>query len=272
MTIAAVRTVSETDDVHVIEGLLAFGGPFNGKDSYGTRFSARTDWALDLHPAGIPVLYNHGFDPDFGLSPIGMTVPPASFRMDDDGLWVQMQLDKRHQYYATRVRPLLDQDAVGISQGSAEHSVRFDERSGEVLAWPLHEVSLTPTESNPFNVVAARSGDIISVVEAIRKDAEPVAEDEPTDDTVAVRKGARNSASDQAHIDAIHAHIVALGAAAHAQNDDSTDDDDTDAASRSGDDLPTLTIVERPDPVAVRVDIDAIASRVAAETVRKLTG
>lgn len=175
MTMQAVRTVSETDDVHVIEGLLAFDGPFDGRDSYGTYFSARTAWGLDLHPQGIPVLYNHGFDNDFGMTPIGFTSPPASFRTDEHGLWVEMQLDKREKYYAARVRPLLDKNALGLSQGSAEHSVRIDEKSGEVLAWPLHEVSLTPTESNPYNVVAARSDeqDVIHVIEALRAYAGP---------------------------------------------------------------------------------------------------
>ncbi len=175
MTLQAVRTVSETDDVHVIEGLLAYDGPFAGRDSYGTYFSARTAWGLDLHPQGIPVLYNHGFDNDFGMTPIGFTTPPASFRAEDDGLWVQMQLDKREKYYATRVRPMLDKGALGLSQGSAEHSVRIDEKSGEVLAWPLHEVSLTPTESNPYNVVAARSDDddIIRIVSAMRRNFDP---------------------------------------------------------------------------------------------------
>lgn len=168
---AAIRTVSETDDVRVIEGRLSFGK----RDTYGTIFSARTDWGFDLHPQGIPVLFNHGFDEDFGLAPIGMTEPTASFRTDTDGIWVQMQLDKRQKYYATRIQPLLDANPVGVglSQGSAEHSVRIDRKTGEVQVWPTHEVSLTPTESNPWNMVAARSAETISIVEALRKDTDP---------------------------------------------------------------------------------------------------
>ena len=171
MTVA-IRTVSEDENVHVIEGRISYAGPFNGRDTYGTYFSARTDWGLDLHPAGLPVLYNHGFDPDFGLHPIGQTAPPASFRTDEDGIWVQMQLDKRDRYYATRVRPLLDKGALGISQGSAEHSLNIDARTGEVLAWPLHEVSLTPTESNPWNTIAARTGELVTIL-AARRDMDP---------------------------------------------------------------------------------------------------
>ena len=164
----AVRTVSETDDIRTIEGRIAYGGPFAGRDTYGTTFTPRTDWGLDLHPDGLPVLFNHGFDPDFGLAPIGRTEPTASFRADADGLWVQMQIDKRHKYYATRVKALLDGGQVGLSQGSAEHSLDIDARTGEVRAWPLHEVSLTPTESNPWNVVAARTAEVIKIVQGTR--------------------------------------------------------------------------------------------------------
>ena len=160
----AIRTVSETDDTRTIEGLISFSGQDRGRDSYGTRFSARTDWGLGLHPTGLPVLYEHGFDPDFGLAPLGFTSPTASFRTDSDGVWVQMQLDKRHQYYESRIKPLLEAGGLGISQGSAEHSVRFA-KDGECLAWPLHEVSLTPTNSNWFNALAARSGELIRIVQ-----------------------------------------------------------------------------------------------------------
>lgn len=174
----AIRTVSETDDIRTIEGLLSFSGQDKGRDSYGTRFSARTDWGLDLHPDGIPVLMEHGFDPDFGLGPVGRTSPTSSFRTDADGVWVQMQLDKRHRYYETRIKPLLDEGALGISQGSAEHSVRIA-RDGEVLAWPLHEVSLTPTNSNWFNTIAARTEGFVRIVASRATNAEGKAEGPP---------------------------------------------------------------------------------------------
>lgn len=169
-TVPAIRTVSETDDIHVIEGRLAFGGPFNGRDTYRTFFSARTDWVLDLHPEGVPVLFNHGFDPEFGLSTLGRSEPTASFRTDADGVWVQLQLDKRQKYYATRVRPLLDAGGLGLSQGSAEHSIRIDQKSGEVLLWPLGEISLTPTEANPWNVVATRSAETVAMLRIVAAD------------------------------------------------------------------------------------------------------
>ena len=156
----AVRSVSEDDDHRVIEvRAVPFGGPFNGRDSYGTFFSARSD--LGLNDLPIKVWYNHGLDPDFKYSTIGQTIPDT-MRTAEDGVWVQLQLDKRHRYYESRVRPLLDHPdgpQVGVSAGSAEHSYRDDKRTGELLDYPVHEISLTPVEANPWAYVAVRSAD-----------------------------------------------------------------------------------------------------------------
>lgn len=286
----AIRTVSETDDTHTIEMRLSYGGPFNGKDTYRTSFTPKTDWALDLHPEGVPVLFNHGFDDDFGLTPIGRSSPTATFRTDKDGMWVQAQLDKRHQYYATRVRPLLDKNALGASQGSAEHSVRIDGKTGEVRLWPLQEISLTPTEANPWNMIAARSGEVARLLIVGARSEEPVEEPvveeavEPTDETartadvpeaepeVAVRAGKRNSKGDQALIDQIHDRLVQLGATAHPDaadaqpNDDSPPAESDDDAARSGDSVPRIVLIREPaNPAAVRASIDEAVNAIARE-------
>jgi len=177
MNLAAVRTVAETDDVRTIEGLAY---PFKGRDTYGTFFSARTDFHWDLFPDTIPgavrsdplfirpATFHHGFEPDFGLSRIGGWSP---VRTDDDGVWVQAQIDKRQKYYATRLGPLLDANALGLSGGSAEHSVRIDQKTGEILEWPAYELALTPVESNPLAQLATRAGDTLRIV---NERAEPV--------------------------------------------------------------------------------------------------
>ena len=174
MTDLAFRTVFENEDVHVIEGLLyPFAGPFKGgKDSYGTNFSARTNFYWDLYPDRTPsdpenvaarfvrpVTYQHGFDPDVGLSRIGGYSP---VRQDKKGVWVQAQLDKHHEYY-DELRALLGEDALGFSGESSEHAVRIA-KDGEVREWPAGPASVTPTPSNPFAIVAARAADIHEVV------------------------------------------------------------------------------------------------------------
>lgn len=176
----AVRTVSETADVREIEGLAY---PFKGRDTYGTFFSARTNFHWGLFPDAIPsatrdagadarfirpATFHHGFDPDFGLDVDGVRVGGWSpTRMDADGVWVRAQIDKRHAYYETRLKPLLDANALGLSGGSAEHSVRIDQRSGEVLDWPAYELALTPVESNPLAVIAARADEIAATLRIV---------------------------------------------------------------------------------------------------------
>lgn len=350
----AVRTVAETDDVRTIEGLAY---PFRGRDTYGTFFSVRTDFHWDLYPDVVPGAtrstedpkfirpntFNHGFDPEIGLSRVGGWSP---VRMDADGVWVQAQIDKRGAYYATRLKPLLDGGHLGLSGGSAEHSVRIDNRSGEVLDWPAYELALTPTESNPLAqlaVRAAETGASLRIVSALAdRPVDAVLEEPPAtrgiqtfsdiqasavmDDELpeafdtlrsaiysaiwaidadfnpetpeakqaaiatsleqfrtyvvsildqaaaqprsGVRAGARNSVADQAHVDAIHTHAVALGAAAHS---DTTASDGEDAA-RSGDPLPAIRVVERVDPAALRDELLESARKAGEDAARRLTG
>ncbi|GAC1615604.1 MAG: hypothetical protein NVS9B1_25370 [Candidatus Dormibacteraceae bacterium] len=294
----AVRTVSEDDNVHIIEGrAVPYGGPFNGKDSYGTFFSVRSD--LGIEPdIPIKLWYNHGFDPDFGFSTIGKT---TSVRTEDDGIWVEAQLNKRHKYYEERVKPLLEKKALGFSAGSAEHSYHLDEKSGEILTYPIHEISLTPTEANPWAQMATRSAEVVTILAAR---TEPPAEPEPdpmTDalagaesalaavrallDTDAVRAGARNSQKDLTRINAIQQHASAITGHASALGAKSNDDprsvapapqspttSDTPAASRSADSLPMVTILERDDVAAIRSLVADLAAQVGRETARGLTG
>lgn len=416
----AIRTVSETDDVHVIEGLgFAFGGPFNGRDSYRTFASENTNFHWDLYPDSTdeprftrPLNYQHGFDGEVGLRRVGGFSP---IRTDDRGVWVRGQLDKHDAYYAA-LRQLLDKDALAFSPESAEHAIRIDERTGEWLDWPVTALALTPTPSNPWNAIAARTADTIRIVEALRAtnaegeavgppeggktradipdedfagpdksfpivtpgsvsdaasslgrakgdreaikakiiaiakrkgasfEAElpkawtdsarsgirssswdaaqaadilqdlfmlrgcEVGEDdqmamldaaiksvqdfisaemtEPEPDIepgmmpaymTAMRAGRRNSASDQAHVDAIHDHATALGATVHSGDategpDDNTPDEAPSDAARSGDAVPAIRIVEPVDPKAERARLDAIAEAVAADAFRAFTG
>lgn len=170
---SAIRTVSETDDVHVIEGLgYPFRGPFRGRDTYGTTFTARTNFYWNLYPDRTPddspdvparfvrpLTYQHGFDDEVGLRREGGWSP---VRVDKKGVWVQAQLDKHDEYYGA-IRDLLDKDALGFSGESSEHAVRIA-KDGEVLEWPAGPLSLTPTPSNPLAIIAARASSIQALI------------------------------------------------------------------------------------------------------------
>lgn len=276
----AVRTVSDDANFRIVEGLAY---PFTGRDTYGTFFSARTnfEWGLfpDVDPTAAtragqapafirPATFHHGFDPEFGLTADGVRVGGWSpVRMDADGVWVRAQIDKRHRYYETRLKPLLDAGALGLSGGSAEHSVRIDSATGEVLDWPAYELALTPVESNPLAQLAARSADAFRIVT-------PAPAGETTDDTTpdpAIREGRRNSGTDQDRIQAMHDHASALGA-----------DCPGDASARSAEGAPegepatpalriAMPAPEPPDDPLAQMQTQVVDDAVRA-VVRRMTG
>ena len=88
--ISAVRTVFEDDEFHVIEGLAY---PFRGRDTYGTYFSARSDFHWDLFPDSTeepqytrPLTFQHGFDPEFGLTRVGLEATNADANQQNRNL------------------------------------------------------------------------------------------------------------------------------------------------------------------------------------------
>ncbi len=266
---SAVRTVSENDDFQVIEGLAY---PFKGRDTYGTFFSAKTDFHWDLFPDVQPgkairsangtevgqephfirpVSYHHGFEPDMGLIRIGGWSP---VRIDADGVWVQAQIDKRNKHYAARIKPLLEAGALGLSGDSAEHAVRIDERTLEVLDWPAYGVALTPVESNPLAQLAVRASDVITILaaEATRRDISTEERNAMSDKDFAgpnrsfpitqpgdVAAAAHSLGRAKGDTDSIKAKIIAIakrkGAAFVAQLPDAWKGD---GAAKSGEDVP----------------------------------
>ena len=161
----AIRTVGETDDFLIIEGLgIPFGGPFPGNsDSYATRATPKTDFHWDLFPDSMdtpqfirPLTYNHGFDDAIGLRRIGGWSP---VRVDKKGVWIQAQISKHDEYYDA-LRQLIDEDKLGLSSGSIEHAVRFA-KNGDWLDWPAWDMATTPTAANPWAQIAARTGEFM---------------------------------------------------------------------------------------------------------------
>jgi len=127
-----------------IEGLgMPFGGPFNGQDLDGERFTEKTDFAFDWF-AERPLLYQHGLD-DPGISVVGRV---KSWELRADlGVWVQAQLDKSHEYFGA-VKELIKKGKLFFSSGAMRHLVETNSKTGEIKRWPWVELSLTPTPSN----------------------------------------------------------------------------------------------------------------------------
>ena len=183
------------DDEGMAEGWLApFDGPVKGgKDLDGENFGPTTDFALDFYPS-IPILYAHGQNAEIGAAKVG-EISVKEIR--DKGLWVQGQLDKQGAYYDA-LHELAGKGDLYWSSGAIAHLVTKDERTGFIKQWPIAEATLTMTPANPWAT-------------ATIKEPEPPVEPilEPIE---AAKEGRRNSTSDQAIVQTMHDHAVALGA------------------------------------------------------------
>lgn len=129
---------------------IPFGGPFNGKDTDGEYFSAKTELCLDWYGSTIPLLYHHGLDSSTGVIPVGR-VDLTTARKEVDGWWVQAQLDESNKYFDS-ISQLVAEGKLYGSSGAMPHLVRRA-KHGEILVWPWVENSLTPTPANLFSLV-----------------------------------------------------------------------------------------------------------------------
>jgi hypothetical protein len=130
-----------------VRGLgIPFGGPINGKDLHGQYFSAKTDFAWDLIPDGArPLLYQHGLDETVKTEVVGRW---GVEKVDAKGVWVRAQLSARSSYLS-EIKELLTEDALGLSSATMGHLVKVNQKNGEILNWPVVELSLTPNPANP---------------------------------------------------------------------------------------------------------------------------
>lgn len=133
---------------------IPFGAPeeWGGRDTDGEYFTPATDLCLDWYPDRMPLLFQHGLDPDVGLAPVGH-VQKRTLTADIDGVWVQAQLDKSSRYFES-IKELVKQRKLYGSSGAAPHLVRTDKATGEILVWPWAEQSLTPTPANLLSRVS----------------------------------------------------------------------------------------------------------------------
>lgn len=162
---AAVRFAPGSNSI--VEGLLIpFHGPLPGdKDVYATRFTPNTRYCLDWFPVR-PLLYHHaveaagaGLPAEYRLDPIGsIKTEDLEIRVgdqvavrSDEGIWAKAQLDANHKFF-DEICDLLDEEALSFSHATMDHLIEIDERSGDMIQWPLCEGTLTPRPANLYAV------------------------------------------------------------------------------------------------------------------------
>lgn len=138
---SAVQVKAMTDTTVTVAG---YGVLFGGADLDGDTFTKSTDFMLDLVPSKL-VLYDHGMNSGIKGNIIGR-VPITAIAEDDDGLWIEAELD-RSAAYMDSVLSLIEAGKLGWSSGSVGHLVSRDGR--QIKRWPVVEFSLTPTPAEP---------------------------------------------------------------------------------------------------------------------------
>lgn len=135
---AALRTAIKAAGEDVVAGIAI---PFGSANYFGQVFEAGLDFG---ELAGLPLLWEHGRDPAIKSDPLGEITDWTKL---EEGIWVETQLRKRHQYLDT-VKRLLREGKLSFS--SATFAKLFGETAdGRITAWPVREVSLTQTPANP---------------------------------------------------------------------------------------------------------------------------
>lgn len=121
-----------------------YGGHLGGKDEHGEYFSPKTDFMLEIGDKR-PVIYYHGKTPRGAntLRPEVIGTATVS-RRDAQGLWFEVVL-KEGSELARRVWEAAKDGLAKASSGAIGYLVRLAEKTGEILTWPLAELSLFDT-------------------------------------------------------------------------------------------------------------------------------
>jgi len=117
-------------------------------DIDGDFFTEDTDYGTRKTTT---VLYHHGQDQTLGRRVLDAE---AEMKMDDTGVWVEAQLDRRDQYEEA-IYQMAKAGKLGWSSGTASHLVERERAAKggyHVKSWHLGvDASLTPTPSEPRN-------------------------------------------------------------------------------------------------------------------------
>jgi phage head maturation protease len=115
---------------------------FGGRDLMGDTFSSRTDFGLERKASNMPLFYEHAqHHPAHQLGRVLVMHTKGG-----KGVYFEANLNRRTPF-VEEVLELIAQKALGVSTGSAAHLVRRS--AGEIVYWPIIEVSLTVAPAEP---------------------------------------------------------------------------------------------------------------------------
>lgn len=131
----------------VVGGYLVKFTNADTPDLTGDFFDAKTDFGP--HRQSL-VYYQHGLDDVLGVKRLGSRYSNglAELKVDDVGVWIQLQLDMADEYEAALYSKPIKMGKMGWSSGTASHLVRRSPagKSYHIDSWPLGlDASLTPT-------------------------------------------------------------------------------------------------------------------------------
>lgn len=93
----------------------------------------------------LPLLYEHAIDGKLMTTVVGLV---DKVQADEVGLWYEAQLTMAGKYRAA-IDELIGQGLLGTSSGTLPAARRVDRKTGQVLRWPVVEISLTPRPAEP---------------------------------------------------------------------------------------------------------------------------
>jgi hypothetical protein len=177
--------VKAVGDDGKFEGYAILFTDKDNPDLLGDYFTKATDFFFDGKESfDVPfLLYHHAQNPVMKARRIGTNVKAV---IDEVGVFVTGELNRRDKYEKAIYEKLLKKKKLGFSTGSAPHLVSRKSLGDvdEITAWPIIELSLTPTPVEPGT--SARVASIKSLIEEVGDgslDEIKSFADEPEDET-----------------------------------------------------------------------------------------
>ena len=126
-----------------VGGYAVLWGDPARKDVTGEFFTPRTE-ELDTvfkSMGALPYFYQHAGDDALKATVVGRV---DVMTPDDVGLWYEAQLSLAGAY-RSRINEMLEAGLLGTSSGVLPLARKANRRTGEIMRWPIMELSATPT-------------------------------------------------------------------------------------------------------------------------------